>query len=420
MDDVNTDISSYTVDELFGLLDININTTTTYEELVDKVKKNTDQYIKIFTKMNKTNLVTFFKSIQEKLLYSNKQNPKKDNVVITYNNEYKYGSDMLAASDSDGTFNKNIGSGSSLDRKTVTKMYSVDSRFRTNYSITTSTNFGLEIPEDDRRVIEMRLCDIELPTSYYVFNDAYNNNYFWLKVVFVTGTKYIYVYVPQGNYSSIRFIQTLNAAIQQFTGFGNILVSHDLTNVNGINEGTGVVTFSFTGVIVTSIEVNFNAPSIINQTSTILINDDDPLISTYLQTSTIPLIQRIGWLMGFRNGLYTSTTSIVSESILDIFGPRYLYLLVDDHRMGVNSDFKVCNVGNIPGTILARISIKIPPFNIQNEYELSVYAEPRYYYGPVNIKKLDIRLLDEFGRIINLNGCDFSFTLRLTILYSAT
>jgi hypothetical protein len=420
MDDVNTDISSYTVDELFGLLDVNIKTTTTYEELVDKVKKNTDQYIKIFTQLNKPSIVLFFKNVQEKLLYSNKQNPKKDNVVITYNNDYKYGSDMLSASDSDGTFNKNIGSGTSLDRKTITKIYSVDSRFRTNYTLTTSTNFGLEIPEDDRRVIEMRLCDIELPTSYYVFNDAYNNNYFWLKVVFVTGTRYIYVYVPQGNYSPTRFIQTLNTAIQQFTGFENIVVSHDLTNVNGINEGTGLVSFTFTDVNITSIEVNFNAPSLLNQTSTFLLNVNDPLIDVYLQISTIPLIQRLAWLMGFRNSLYTSTNTIISESILDIFGPRYLYLLVDDHRMGVNSDFKVCNVGNIPGTILARISIKNPPFSIQTEYDLSVYAEPRYYYGPVNVKKLDIRLLDEFGRIINLNGCDFSFTLRLTIMYSAT
>ena len=417
MDDVNTELSSYTVDELFGLLDINIKNTTTYEELVDKIKKNTDQYIKYFTQMNKTNLVTFFKAIQDKLLYSNKQNPKKDNDVITYNNEYKYGSDMLAASDSDGTFNKNIGAGSMLDRKTITKMYVIDSRFRPNYSNTTSTNFGVEILEDDKRVNEMRICDVELPTSYYIFNDAYNNNYFWLKVVFITGTRYVYVYVPPGNYSPTRLIQTLNSAIQQFAGFGNIVVSHDLTNVNGINEGTGKVSFGFTGVNIISIEVNFNATSIINQTSTLLLAVVDPLIPMYLQTSTIPLIQRLGWFMGFRNGLYTS--NIVSESILDVFGPRYLYLLVDDHTLGVNSDFKVTNLNSIPGTVLARISIKNPPFNIQTEHDLSVYAQPRYYYGPVNVKKLDIKLLDEFGRIVNLNNCDFSFTLRLTVMYSA-
>ena len=421
MDDVNTDISKYTVDELFGLLDINIKTTTTYEELVDKIKKNTNQYIKYFTQLNKPSIVTFFKNVQDTLLYSNKKNPKKDNDVITLNNEYKYGSDMLAASDSDGIFNKNLGSGSSLERKTVTKLYSIDSRFRTNYNITTSTNFGLEIPEDDKRVIEMRLCDIELPTSYYVFNNAYNNNYFWLKVVFSTSTRYIYVYLPEGNYSPSRFIQTLNTAIQQFAGFENIVISYDLTTANGINEGTGKVTFSFLDVDIISIEVNFIAPSIINQTSTVLLNIYDPLLDLYLQTSTIPLIQRLGWFMGFRNSSYTTTFAIVSESILDIFGPRYLYLLVDDHRMGVNSDFKVCNnVNNIPGTILARISIKNPPFNIQKEYDLSVYAEPRYYYGPVNVKKIDIKLLDEFGRIVNLNNCDFSFTLRLTIMYSST
>lgn len=408
MEDVNTNISDYTIDELFTLLDIKINVESTYEELIENIRKNSDIYISNFTKLNKPSIVTFFKKVKELLLYSSIQDPKKDHLVITYKNDYAHGEDS------------HFDTGNQLNRKTITRLYSVDSRFRENFNLSTSTNFGINIPEDDKRVIEMRLCDMELPTSYYVFNDAYNNNYFWLKVVFVTGTKYLYVYLPQGNYSPTRFIQTLNASIQQFIGFENIVVSYDLTNANGINEGTGLVSFSFTGVNIISIEVNFNAPSILNQQSTILLTNNNSLISTYVETSSIPLIQRLGWFMGFRNGSYTSTTTIVSESILDIFGPKYLYLLVDDHRMAVNSDFRVCNIGNIPNTILARISIKKPPFNIQNEYELSVYAEPRYYYGPVNIKKIDIRLLDEFGRIVNLNGCDFSFTLRLTIVYSAT
>jgi hypothetical protein len=67
-----------------------------------------------------------------------------------------------------------------------------------------------------------------------------------------------------------------------------------------------------------------------------------------------------------------------------------------------------------------RPSLKGSPFNIQTQNDFSVYSEPRYYFGPVNISKLDIKILDEYGRIVSINNNDFSFTLRLTVIYSAT
>ena len=205
---------------------------------------------------------------------------------------------------------------------------------------------------------------------------------------------------------------------------------------------------------ITSIEVNFAAPPIPNQTNSILITTTDGIVATttnnvsndvdlitiYNQTSSIPLNQRLGWSLGFRKGIYTTnsinTTNatiagtvivttytpyvITSESVLDIIGPRYLYLAVNDHRFSINSNFKTCNSSNLPGTIMARLSLKGAPFNIQTQNDFSVYSEPRYYFGPVNISKLDITLLDEFGRIVSLNNNDFSFTMRLTVIYSAT
>ena len=35
----------------------------------------------------------------------------------------------------------------------------------------------------------------------------------------------------------------------------------------------------------------------------------------------------------------------------------------------------------------------------------------REYFGPVDIQRLTIQLKDEFGRIIDLNNMDWSFTL---------
>ena len=44
-------------------------------------------------------------------------------------------------------------------------------------------------------------------------------------------------------------------------------------------------------------------------------------------------------------------------------------------------------------------------------------TNPRIYFGPTSINRLHIKLLDEFGRIVDLNNGDFSFSLELEILY---
>ena len=41
----------------------------------------------------------------------------------------------------------------------------------------------------------------------------------------------------------------------------------------------------------------------------------------------------------------------------------------------------------------------------------------RIYFGPTDISKLHIKLFDEFGRIVDLNNGDYSFTLDIDVLY---
>ena len=44
-------------------------------------------------------------------------------------------------------------------------------------------------------------------------------------------------------------------------------------------------------------------------------------------------------------------------------------------------------------------------------------AKIRRYNGPINLSKIQIKLLDQFGSIIDLNNMDFSMTLELELLY---
>ena len=124
-------------------------------------------------------------------------------------------------------------------------------------------------------------------------------------------------------------------------------------------------------------------------------------------------------MLGFRKPVYNNSDSHLSEGILDILGPKYLYLILDDFNTSNNTNFfNSSEKTMLNDNIIARISIKGYAFSIQSQTDLSIYSEPRYYYGPVNINKLRIKLIDEYGRILNLNNMDFSFTVSLISIYS--
>jgi hypothetical protein len=68
--------------------------------------------------------------------------------------------------------------------------------------------------------------------------------------------------------------------------------------------------------------------------------------------------------------------------------------------------------------ILARITVQTTaPFSILAQNNLNLVSTSREYFGPVNIQHMNIQLLDEYGRVIDLNNMDFSFCLTLTTAY---
>ena len=50
---------------------------------------------------------------------------------------------------------------------------------------------------------------------------------------------------------------------------------------------------------------------------------------------------------------------------------------------------------------------------------VSLLEKTRDYFGPVTIKKLHIKLLDKYNKIINTKKADFSLTLQFEKLYSS-
>jgi hypothetical protein len=283
-----------------------------------------------------------------------------------------------------------------LKRKIREENLVIDTRFRENYYNSSPTNFNFQLPMLVQNVLSMKLSAIELPTTYYAISKQLNNNYFTLTVNSVSKV----ITIPDGNYDNDSFILCLNnQIILQGGDFQYINFVINIVNNNGSGQMmVGLVEDASSNL---QFELNFQADRF-----------------GYDDRST-PLPLKLGWIMGFRNGVYVNNQNYVSEGIVDLVGPRYFYLVIDDFNNNNNNGlfYSAFNSSILNKNILARISLQSELFKVLLENNLNIITTTREYFGPVNIGNLQIQLLDEYGRVVDLNYMDFSFCLTLTISY---
>ena len=407
---INTDLAQYTIEDIISLLNINIDELDSYDEIKKSIDINIEKYINIFTENNNKDLIDFFEKLKEKFSNDGNNITESEQLVLNDNNY-------------------------SPDRKKVTKLLTIDSRFRKNYDYTASTDYIIDLPYIINNVIELRLSDAEFPTTFYPFNDEHENNYFWIKYTYqstyaVTNTLYygyVYIYIPPSNYYYQTVIDNINTT---FTDAGlpiTMTFDLDFNNAGGVPTGTGKSNFkvedsSNSTITISELELNFKSSKIPssheNYNLSHVVNDSDSEFVYYTQESAIDYKTRCGWMFGYKKPYYNSNTTYTSEGLLEILGPRYVYFLLDDFNTSVNVNFFTNNQNTLLNSnVLARISLKGSSFSIQSQTDFSIYSQPRIYYGPVNIDKLKVIVIDEYGRQLNLNGSDWAFTISLTVIY---
>ena len=287
-----------------------------------------------------------------------------------------------------------------LKKRVISRTITIDSRFRENYYNSPSSNFNVQLPMIVENVLTMSLSSIEMPTSYYVISNQYNNNYFSITV---NGESKVII-VPSGNYTTASLTLFINTQLINFGGnFQYIVFAVNLTSAFG---GSGQMLIGLnpskpSTVNITQLDLNFQADR----------NGNDD--------RSTPLPLKFGWILGFRNGIYTGNLNYISEAIMDISGPRYFYLVVDDFNNNNNNGlfYTAFNSSILNKSILGRFPLNTSLYSLLLQNNLNVVVLKREYFGPVTIHNLKIQLLDEFGRIVDLNYMDFSFSILLTIAY---
>lgn len=191
----------------------------------------------------------------------------------------------------------------------------------------------------------------------------------------------------------------------------------------------------FTG----SMRIVFNTRAGINRDPA--SNVENVGIGTSSQSDTRPLPSFLGWQLGYRTAIYqmdggvdssgnTSPgipQSAISEGICLITGPQYVFLCIDDYNNSVNNYYATAyGSSTIAPNIIARLNIK-QQINATGAYGViageslsTSLTYSREYFGPVDIQRIRVTLIDDFGRVLDLNNMDWSFALMFECVYSSS
>jgi len=299
-----------------------------------------------------------------------------------------------------------------LATRTITKNITVDTRFRNRYYETSSSDFMITLPMRLNKVVSMQMTAIELPKDFYSICSEYCNNFFHMTIFREVG-KVAYsgsrtVVIPDGNYTAERLVKQINDILcangpNNEDPFSLVIFSLTTDGIIGNDVGNGRI------VVQPFLEYEDQIKEIVFNFSVDMKGNSD----------SMHLTQKLGWILGFVNIQYCGSNRYTGEKSIEPNPIKYIYLAVDDFNKSVNDNFITAFEKNgLKPNILARISSHGKGYEntiINNEY--AIISDPRKYFGPVDIQRLQIRLFDDYGRILNMNYSDYSFCLSLKMVY---
>jgi hypothetical protein len=277
---------------------------------------------------------------------------------------------------------------SNVHKSEKTKLINIDTKFREEYNYLQTANYNISLPERITEVKSLTVTNVEIPISYYNISANLGNNTFTITNPSNNASKTLTI--PDGQYSTGSQLQT---AITNVIG----TLSSPFTNLTYIYNPSGSIFKTNSGALNISFAV-----------------DPSGNIDKY------NVKYKLGWLLGYRNVNYSITTSnTVSESFVDLNGPRYLYLALEEYNKGNQKSFITPLFNSmINKNIIARISMDPVSHGYQSILPANMFngllkSDNRNYTGKIDIQKLNVQLLNEIGNPINLNGMDFSFFMEV-------
>ena len=321
----------------------------------------------------------------------------------------------------------NFQSNNSDNKRTITRILTVDSKFKDDDRKNTTSHFQVSFPERINEVTKMEIMEYSGPSAIRMISDAQQNNFFTLTLKYSDATPdatkvikspdtYRIERSIMTSATIIEFINNINAQLNVAGDdfeYGSFKFNHEIVAGVSLNEIIMDRTISFV-----------YDPTVASNVSEVILDFVSPIPGQ----STVPFVfeKSLGYILGFRKGKVSSSVLsnnkyyIEAASLVDLNDFKYAYLIVDDFISNSETNIITSEVksqgncagslrhgGNILGKIIYRNELN---YNMYNR----VISTPREYYGSVDIQKLKIALVNEYGDYIDTQELDWSFTLRLT------
>ena len=268
------------------------------------------------------------------------------------------------------------------------KIVNIDTKYRTDYDYRSYASANMVFGEKLSEVRSMEIVSLDIPITFYnIFenNDCLQNGNNYLRIK-NGGTSKILTITPN-YYTDISFVAEINNQLQ------NLSLSTDIS-YSVVNNKSFFKSKVSTYSLATNVDMCGN------------------VYDSNIQNN-------LGWVMGFRDTSYNLTTSgIASECILSLKTPRHLFLALNEFSQGNSNSFvspleKTNQSKNIIAKICIPSTVKFGDTLCVNKANGLLVSEVRKYLEKVNIQRMNLQLLDDAGRVIQLNGTDFSLCLKL-------
>ena len=287
------------------------------------------------------------------------------------------------------------GTVTTLKKKTTETTFCINSLFR-DTSSTSATDCIYNLPYTFKNITSMEVLSIEIPQSIFLFSERNASN-----------TIYFKEYSGPDPYNPVQGLVTLPPGNYKITEAPDLISTLE-TEINS-QLGTG----------------NRFTVSLIPTTNRITISNSTYIFEMYtVYPGTNKQISKtMGWTLGFRQQSYTNQLTYTTESIYNNTPANYLYLEINDFNVQYAATQVIGLFSNsfLDSNIISKIcytnSTNYTSYNTIVYDGKYVIGSPREYFGPIHLQKMNIRLLDQYGTVVDLNGLDFSITLRLKILY---
>ena len=448
MNNMNLDINNYLIEELENLL--NLRKPYDRNMLFNKINfiKN-DINNSDLSESKRTSYTIFLDNVYTRLINELIKTDNNNNNNNNNNNISQFDSNHFLIKSSNLKYDSVLESNKKINKSIIKKSIVIDSLYRSNYSMlsTTSTNFTIELPEVITNAVTLSITSLEIPLTYHNISLALNNNVFDVEVFNASDNSVFtkQISLLSGIYEA-RFINQEKAynIETEINDKINFIFSNESNNADNtteqqniaidlsnnlkfyVNKQSGVSFFQYNNnnsdiLDISSgykIKINFN----VNNNDQISDCDDNELY------------QKLGWSLGFiTNDIILDNNNLgannivqaISNNICNINYPRYIYIAIDDFQTSARNYLSIAAKSVMAPNIITRINIQ-SLLEDNSAYKSGAEGGDLYYtqknvreyFGPTNIKKLKISLLDEYCRSFSLNNVNWSFIANFECIYN--